>query len=480
MSDGFDGRAPHRADTPEPAALPLPGAAGAGGLLDRRYRSVTLGAVALVALYAFEALAVATAMPTVAQALDGLPLYALAFGGTLAASVVGMVVAGSWGDRRGPAPPLRQGIVWFVVGLVIAGLAPSMWILLLGRIVQGFGGGMMSVALYVAVGRVYPPPLHPRIFGAFAAAWVLPAVIGPAISGLLVEHLGWRWVFLCVPLVALGAAWCVLPALRGLDLPAATDHDAADKQPHRIAWAIGAAASALLLHYAGQQHHAGALPLLALAVAGVVSCAWQLLPRGTLRAARGLPTVIAMRGIASAAFFGTEVFVPLLLSRERGLSPTAAGAVLTAGAIGWSLGSWWRSRPWQPFTPPQLLRLGMCLILIGVSGVAMAVAPAVPVAVGVVGWIAAGFGMGALFPTLSVLTLELSPPTRQGLNASALQLCDSLMTATVLAVGGSIFAALLVRAPSLAYLSGFTISALLALLGAALASRIKVRGAATH
>ena len=58
-------------------------------LFDRRYRGTTMGAVVLVALYAFEALAVATAMPTVAQALDGLPLYALAFGGTLASSVAG-------------------------------------------------------------------------------------------------------------------------------------------------------------------------------------------------------------------------------------------------------------------------------------------------------------------------------------------------------------------------------------------------------
>ncbi len=445
----------------------------AGGILDRRYRAVTLGAVALVALYAFEALAVATAMPTVAQALDGLRLYALAFGGTLAASVVGMVAAGRWADLRGPAPPLRHGIVWFALGLVIAGFAPTMWVLLLGRVVQGFGGGLMSVALYVAVGRVYPPALHPRIFASFAAAWVLPAVVGPTIAGALVQHLGWRWVFLSVPLIALVAAWMVLPAVRGLG--AAPGSNAADgtSQRGRIAWAVGAAASALLLHYAGQQRSTLGAGLLALAIVGVLVCAWHLLPRGALRAARGLPTVIAMRGIASSAFFGTEVFVPLLLSRERGLSPTAAGAVLTVGALGWSLGSWYRSRAGQPFTPPQLLRYGMALIVLGVLCVAATVSPAVPVTVGIGGWIVAGLGMGALFPTLSVLTLQLSPIDQQGVNSSALQLCDALFTATVLAVGGSLFAALLTRAPSAAYLAGFGMSAVLALLGALMASRVR-------
>ncbi|MDI9239996.1 MFS transporter [Lysobacter sp. LF1] len=443
-------------------------------MFDRPYRGVTFGAVALVALYAFEALAVATAMPTVAQALDGLSLYALAFGGTLAASVVGMVAAGRWADLRGPAPPLRHGIVWFALGLLIAGLAPSMGVLLLGRVVQGLGGGMMSVALYVAVGRVYPPALHPRIFAAFAAAWVVPAVVGPTISGALVEHVGWRWVFLSVPLLAVAAAAFVLPAVRGLGAASGSAHDAAITESNRLAWAIGAALSALALHHAGQQRGTEGAVLLAVSVVALISCAWRLLPPGTLRAARGLPTVIAMRGIASSAFFGTEVFIPLLLSRERGLSPTMAGAVLTVGALGWSLGSWYRSRPSQPFTPPQLLRIGMGMIVIGVGGVAASVSPSVPVAVGIVGWIAAGLGMGALFPTLSVLTLELSPVNRQGVNSSALQLCDALFTAAVLAIGGTVFAAMLDRAPALAYLTGFAISALLALLGAVLASRVRV------
>ena len=457
-------------DTIDPAAT----AAGPGcddGLLARRYRAPTLGAVALVALYAFEALAVSTAMPTVAQALDGLALYAMAFAGTLAASVVGMVAAGRWADRSGPRAPLQHGIVWFALGLVVAGGAPALWVLLLGRSVQGFGGGLMSVTLYVVVGRVYPPRLHARIFAAFAAAWVLPAIVGPVISGLIVEQLGWRWVFLLVPLLAVAAAAMVLPALRGIGA-AAQDAAAPASDGRRIPWAVGAAASALLLHYGGQQRGWLAAGLLALATVALLVCVLRLLPAGTLRAARGLPTVVALRGIAASAFFGTEVFLPLLLSRERGLSPTWAGVALTIGALGWSLGSWNRGRMVAP-TPSRVLRVGMAMLTAGVLVAGSAVVPAVPVAVAMAGWVLAGLGMGTVFPSLSVLTLELSPPSRQGVNASALQLCDALFTAAVLALGGSLFAALLARAPTAAYLSGFAITAALAALGAVLAARVR-------
>ncbi|MEJ8292183.1 MFS transporter, partial [Delftia tsuruhatensis] len=95
-------------------------------ILSSPYRLTTIGIVSLVALIAFEALAVATAMPAVARALDGVPLYAVAFGVTLATSVVGMTVAGGWCDARGPAAPLWSGMACFVAGLLLAGFAPSM------------------------------------------------------------------------------------------------------------------------------------------------------------------------------------------------------------------------------------------------------------------------------------------------------------------------------------------------------------------
>lgn len=479
---------------PAPAAQPRPAGASAAHAMhdperahaaardpDQRllappYRGLTVGAVALVGLVGFEALAVTTAMPTVARALDGLALYALAFAGTLAASVVGMVAAGPWADARGPAAPLRHGIAWFALGLIVAGLAPAMAWLVAGRVIQGFGGGLISVALYVVVGRVYPPALRVGIFAAFAAAWVLPAIVGPAVSGAIVEHLGWRWVFLSVPLVAALAACWVLPALRGLG-PVGAAEPARPGDALRLPWALLATASLLALHYGGQSRGWNALAWLLPAAAALLLAASRLLPRGALRAARGLPAVVSLRGIAAGAYFLTEAYLPLLLSSERGLSPSWAGAVLTLGAIGWSAGSWLRGRSAQAARPWRYLQAGMAMIALGVAAVAALALVRAPVALGIAGWIVAGLGMGLIYPTLSVLMLELSPPQEQGRNSSALHLGDAIFTAAALAAGGSLFAALLARSHALAYACGFAIAFALAVLGLALAARVRVRAA---
>ncbi|WP_432835629.1 MFS transporter [Dactylosporangium sp. CA-092794] len=432
----------------------------------RNRRALTAGMVTLVTLVAFEAVAVTAAMPTVARALDGVALYGLAFGGALATSVVGMVLAGAWCDRAGPAGPMVAGVALFCLGLLVAGLAPHMAVLVAGRLVQGFAGGLVNVALFVVVGRAYPAAEHPRVFSALSAAWVLPAVAGPVVAGVIVEYLGWRWVFLLVVALAVPSALLVWPRVR--DVPGA--EGAAGVPLRRLSWALGAAGGAGLLYLGGQDLSPRGLLCLAAGLVAVPLCGARLLPPGALAARRGLPAVVLLRGLAGAAFVQADVFIPLLLTRERGLSPALAGLTVTVGALFWSTGSWVQARAAQRLSDAARLRLGAAAIAAGVLSAMAVVFAAIPVVAVVAGWSAGGFGMGLVSPATAALVLRYSTPARQGVNSSALQVGDALLTTTALAIGGSLFAALVGRGP-VAYLAAFAVALLPALAGVGIAGR---------
>lgn len=437
-------------------------------LFSRDLRAPSIGAVALISMVAFEAIAVAAAMPTVALALDGVGDYALAFGGALAAGLVGMVLAGSDCDARGPRRAMSAGLLLFALGLLLAGLAESMRWLVVGRIAQGLGGGMIGVAIYVAAARLYPPGLRPRLFALFAAAWVLPAILGPALAALIVETLGWRWVFLSVLLLLPACAWLLLPALSE---SAPRSGWPASAWP-RLGWAVLGAAAALLLHRLSQD---AAAPVNTLWIgAGLLllaTAAVRLLPTGTLRAAPGLPTVVLLRGLLASSFLAAEVFIPLWLTVHAGWSVGSAGLALSLGALSWSAGSALQARMIGHRARLRALRLGLLLCAAGMAGQLAAVWGWLPAWSMPPLWAAAGLGIGLAFPILSVLMLELAPESAQGSAAASLQLSEALAHTALLAVIGIGFARLQASVPALAFSLVFVLGAGLCGVGALLATR---------
>ncbi|WP_431902181.1 MFS transporter [Nonomuraea sp. bgisy101] len=398
------------------------------------HKSLTAGLVALVSLVAFEYIAVAIAMPVVARELGGLHLYGLAFSGAMAAAVVGTVLGGRWADLKGPVAPLWTGVAGFIGGLLLAGLASSMEMLIAGRLVQGFGGALVSVALYVVVARVYPEELHPKIFSLFATAWVVPSMVGPAIVGLVVDSLGWRWVFLSVPVLTVIGALILVRGLSGQPVTGG-QAEPAPGLGRKVAWAALTAVGAGLMQYGSD----GRLPLLVVGLVVLLVALPKLLPAGTLRAARGLPAVVALRGLSAGAFFAAEVIVPLMLISERGMSPLMAGFALTGGALTWSFASWLQGR--EVFGRTANLVGGTAALALGILAMGVVTFEAVPVAFAYPAWIITGFGMGLIYPTLSVLTLELSKPGEQGVNSSALQVGESVFSVVSVAVTSALFAA---------------------------------------
>jgi MFS family permease len=448
--------------------------ASAPGIMSGTYLWITIGACALVFLGAFESLAVTTVMPVVSADLDGERLYALAFAGPLATGVIGMVAAGNWADRRGPVEPLYAAVAVFVAGLLVAGLAPSMEVLVAGRFAQGLGSGALTVSLYVVVARVYPRDLHPAIFAGFAAAWVVPSLIGPTVAGMVTELWSWHWVFLGVVALVLVALLMVVPALRNLV------RDGGDRSVPwslgLLGWSVLSAVAVLALDLLGDVPGAG--PVLAVAAVIVALIAVRpLLPKGSLAARRGLPSVILVRGLAAAAFFGTQVYIPYLLTDRYAFTPTLAGLSLTGGALAWSAAATVQGRMGARLSSVVAVRTGTGLVAAGVLLALVCAMLHLHALAIVAAWIIAGTGMGLMSPRTSALTLEMSTPENQGFNSSAMTVADSFGSALSLAVTGVLFAAAAVADP---FVVVFAFAGAVAIAAVALSPRLATRALATR
>src|SRR6266567_213422 len=444
----------------------------APGLWGPETRALTAGLVLTITFVASEALAVITVMPVAAHELGGFRLYGWVFSAFMLGSVVGIVAAGREADRRGPAIPFAAGLVLFGAGLAVAGLAPSMGVLVAGRALQGLGAGAVPAVAYASIGRSLAGPLRARMMAVLSTAWVAPGLAGPAISAEVAQLFGWRWVFLgLLPVVAVAGSIAV-PALIRLGPPAATQ-----AREHRLTDGLRTAAGAALL-LAGLSLAAGSgaiLPGLALIAGGGVAglpALRRLVPAGTLTGRPGLPATIASRGLLTFAFFGADAYVTLAITAVRHRSPVVAGIAVTGATVAWTAGAWVQARLSDVWEGRRLVRIGLVIILAGIAGMVLMLQPAVPVAEGLAAWTVAGLGMGLAYAPLSLMMLQKAPPGQEGRASASLNLTDVLGTAIGIGVGGAAVAATAGSDLRLGITAAFAAAAAVALVALAFTRRL--------
>ena len=450
-----------------------------GGLWSPGRRSLTIGLVLTITLVAFEALAVSTIMPIVADELRGIELYGWVFTAFMLGSLIGIVLVGGLIDRRGLGGPFAAGVGLFAVGLIVGGLAPSMEILVAARFVQGLGAGTVPPIAYVAIGRSLPEHLRPQMFATLSTAWVLPGVLGPALAGIVGEAVGWRWVFLgLLPLIVFSSA-IAFPAVRRIGPDPSDVANAATLRERGPLAVVVAAGTGLLLAglTSGEPILLVVLGLLGAALA--ISALRRLTPTGTLRAARGLPAAVLMRGIITFAFFAVDAYVALALVDWRGLRLSEAGIALTAATISWTAGSWTQARYSSRFSPERFVRVGLVVLVAGLATFMLVLLPEVSPLVAIPTLALAGYAMGLAYSPLALIVLREAPIAEQGRASAAISLTDSLGTALGTGVTGALVAAS-VRGTgegAVGLAVGFAVAVAVTLLGVAIGGRLHERAA---
>lgn len=389
---------------------------------------IVVGLLVAEFVAATQGLVIAAIMPRVVADLHGLGAYSLAFAAFYAAFFAFLPFAGPWADRYGTRRVLAIALVVMAAGFAAIAAAPTMSAFVGARFLEGIGDAIDYAVTFAIVGKAFAEPQRARMISLQSAAWIVPAIVAPALGAYVATAFSWRWAFAgFLPLVAI-AAVLLLPVVDAR--PAQTPGD----------------------------------PFGALRA---------LFSRATLAGERGLHATCVALALTYAAFFGGDAYVALMLTGVRGFALTLAGACITVAAVGWSAGALVAPGLAARWGAARVVRAGGAACLVGLGGLAA-------VTLGAPAWLAFaaaafdGVGIGLAYPTLSVRGFGDTPAGEEGRASSAMLLAGIAgMLVGVLACGAPIAIASHVHAPLRAALAWtFALAACFAVALAAIAPRI--------
>ncbi|MFK0169348.1 MFS transporter [Streptomyces sp. NPDC090306] len=335
-----------------PGAAPGPdgsggpgGGAGAGGARAAHGRRgpVVAALMLSMALPALDSTAVSTAVPQVVADLGGFSVFSWLFSGYLLAVTVTLPVYGKLSDTVGRKPVLIAGAVLFLAGSLLCALAWNMGSLIAFRVVQGLGGGALQGTVQTVAADLYPLRERPRIQAKLSTVWATSSVAGPALGGLLATYADWRWIFLVNLPVGAVALWLIG---RHLHEPVRESGARLGRVDWPGALAVFACGGVLLtalvqggvawpwLSGPSAALFGTGLALAALVVVVERRAAEPIVP-GWVWRRRTIAAVNLSLGALGLLMVAPTVFLPTYAQSVLGLSPVAAGFVLSVWTLSW-------------------------------------------------------------------------------------------------------------------------------------------------
>lgn len=163
--------------------------------LDPAARRVFAGLLLGMLVASISQTIVGPAIPRIVAELGGMDHYSWLASAAMLMSAITVPIAGKLSDLYGRRPFYLAGLMIFMVGSVICGLAPNFWVLVAGRAVQGMGMGTLMPLSQTIIGDIVPPRFRGKYQGLMGAVFGISSIAGPLGGGLITDTVGWRWLF---------------------------------------------------------------------------------------------------------------------------------------------------------------------------------------------------------------------------------------------------------------------------------------------
>ncbi len=411
------------------------------------YLPVTLANLTVVAIAAFDGLAILAALPGITEDLGDVALLPWVITAYLATSAIAVIVAGPVIDAFGARWTFRVTGIWFLVWSAAAAVAPNMPLLVAARALQGLGGGLVIAVALAAVGLAYPHELRPPAFAANSIVWGVMGFGGPALAGALLVLGSWRLIFLVqLPLTALALAvgWRTLPDRSGPPQRVRADHiGIALLSVVTLASLVGVSAVAERWWLAG----------VGLAVTvGSAALYWRhaaRVPDPVLRREHlvrsPLRWVHLTSGTVLIAGLAADNYLPLYVQTTRGRSEGFAAFSLVFLTVGWTLGSIVFSRWLSRRGEAPVIALGATIAPPVLVFAAVAIGFDWPLAVVFAAFGLVGLSIGLVSTAGLTLLQAGSDPAEMGRVNAAHQFVRTLCITYGVAIGGAVLLAVVDR-----------------------------------
>lgn len=390
-----------------------------------------------IALIAFEGTSVAAALPELAAELGDvgrLPWVITAF---LFALGLSTVIAGPLVDAIGA----RRLFFWSALGFAgtgfLAGLAPTLDVLIAIRLAQGATSGVLFGATLAAVNLGFPPALTARAFAANSTIWGVVGAAAPAIAAVMLSIASWRWIFFInLPLgaIALIAGRRTMPERQPGAEPLSLDLRGAGFA------AVFTLASIATVDRLGLQSLAFAALAVA-SVAGYVRHARRVVrPVVALHhiAEQPFRSIAAVPSLMLTAAFTTNIYVTVYVAAGRDVSNGAAAFSVLFFTIGWTIGANASSALMNRMSPASVMSTGLGAGIAGVAIVVIGVATNTVLAVAFGGLLILGVGIGLTTNASLVILRAATPAAQIGRASAANQFARSQGFTLGAAAGGAI------------------------------------------